>query len=30
MTVKKIDDEEEEGTKHTEDEIMALSQGLYM
>ena len=30
MRVKKIDDEEEEGTELTENEIMALSQGLYM
>ena len=30
MRVKKIDDEEEEGTELTEDVIMALSQGLYM
>ena len=29
MRVKKIDDEEEEGTELTEDEIMALSQWLY-
>ena len=28
MRVKKIDDEEEEGTELTEDEIMALSQCL--
>ena len=30
MRVKKIDDEEEEGTELTEDENSALSQGLYM
>ena len=30
MRVRKIDVEEEEGTELTEDEIMALSQGLYM